>query len=372
MKILHIAPLGEFCGIATYTSNLVGELPQPHNIREIPPKSTFSQLSERSILEWADLTADFASSYDVIHIQNEFGLFCGDKPISFGMKVFYRLLKRLKQANKNVCVTFHSEPVFLKALGLFNFEEKACAKAWKKLSKFFKGPEGFTAIVHTSFSQQIFQATGFDNTEVITHGVIETNPPKKIIQLPRIVNLSIFGYISDYKGHEFALSILELLPKNYRLNIIGGRHPESQGEEIGTLLKAAFELGVLNRVAITGWVSPAQATLYQEKTDIFLAPYQTTELSASGALTWALNSGAPIISSNIRSFRSINHEAECMLLCHPTDRLEWLWAIKRVTEDPVLHNSLTKAACQYCNKFSWKNTAKTHINLYSSINNVAS
>jgi len=368
MKILHITPLGDLCGIATYASNLLGSFPSSHDTREIPPKNVFSQLSKKAILDWVDLTIEFANKYDIIHIQHEFGLFCGDKPLSFGIKVFYRLLKGLKQTNKNVCVTFHSEPVFLKALGLFNFEEKACAKTWKKLSRFFRGPKCFTAIVHNNSSCQIFQSTGFENTKVIVHGVIKTDPPQKFIKPFGYVNLSIFGYISDYKGHEFALSVLQLLPKNYRLNIIGGRHPESQGEEIGSLLKVAFELGVLNRVTITGWVPPDQAALYQEKTDIFLAPYQTTELSASGALTWALNSGAPIIASNIRSFRSINHESECMLLCHPTDRLEWLWAIKRVTEDSALHSSLTAAARQYCNKFSWKNTAKTHINLYTSFN----
>jgi len=368
VKILHVTPVGDFCGIATYTSNLIKCLPEPQEVRPIPPKSSLSQLSNKLILEWADLTAEFSSKYDLIHIQHEFGLFCGDKPLSFGMKVFYRLLKKLKKSNKKVCVTFHSEPVFLKALALFNFEEKSCAKTWKKLSKLFRGPAAFTAIVHNTFSQHIFYTTGFENTQVITHGVIETNPLKKSIKSSGFINLSIFGYISDYKGHEFALSVLQLLPKNYRLNIIGGRHPESQGEEIGSLLKTAFELGVLNRMTITGWVSPAQAALYQEKTDIFLAPYQTTELSASGALTWALNSGAPIIASNIRSFCSIHQEAKCMLLCHHTDRLEWLWAIKQIVENSELHSSLIQASHQYCNKFSWKNTAKKHITIYQTFN----
>ena len=367
MRVLHIAPSGDFCGIATYTNNLRTSL-ENHDLEPIPPKQTLSQLSPRAIKEWADTLVKKCISYDVIHIQNEFGLFCGDKPISFGIKVFYRILSGLRREKKKVVVTFHSEPVFLKALGLFNFEEKSCAKTWKKISKFFQGPSAFTAIVHTPSSRNIFQATGFENTQVITHGVIDKAPPPKPIPTNGPINLGIFGYINDYKGHEFALYLLQLLPKRFVLYIIGGRHPESEGDEIGALLKVAFELDVLDRVVLTGWVSPEAAEFYQDECHLFLAPYQTSELSASGAITWALNSGRPIIASNIRSFRSINSESECMLLCHPSDRPEWLWAIKRVTQDSALYSSLTAAARQYCNKFSWKNTAKTHINLYTSFN----
>ena len=70
-----------------------------------------------------------AKNYDVVHLQNEFGLFCGPYELSFGFKVFYGIIKKLRKIGKRVFVTYHSEPSFLKALGWMNFENKKNAQA---------------------------------------------------------------------------------------------------------------------------------------------------------------------------------------------------------------------------------------------------
>ena len=371
MKVLHIASGGSFCGIATYTTNLITHFPSDsevsHSFEAIPSKESLSQRSAHEIYEWADGLILKCKDYDVIHLQNEFGLFAGDNPLSFGLKVFYRILRGLKKDGKKVAVTFHSEPVFLKALGLLNFEEKKCAKLWAKMGKLFTKKNSFLAIVHTDSSHKIFKRTGFLNCKVVVHGVIEREVEHNEIHPDRTITLSLFGYISEYKGHEFALSILDLLPSNFHLSVIGGRHPESHGEEIGHLLKIATELDLLRRVLITGWVTPEEANFHQKQSDISLAPYQTSELSASGAVTWSLTSGNPVIASNVRAFRAMNRQKECMLLCHPTDRLEWVWAIKRVVEDQNLNKKLISNAHEYCSMYSWTNTSNHHLKLYKNL-----
>lgn len=368
MKVLHIASQGRHCGISTYTQNLINHFPKDdvsHEFLGIPSKQDLYYYSEARMFSWARQLVKSCDGYDVIHIQNEFGLFAGPSNMAFALKVFYEILKGLKKNNKKVLVTFHSEPIFMKALGWLNFEERACARFWKKISKLFSYKNGFVAIVHNRTSAGTFLSSGFQNVEIVVHGVVERHVPNFTdLENSNTINISLFGFLSDYKGHEFALSILDLLPENFFMTFIGGRHPESDGEEIGRLLKIATELNVLKRLLITGWVSPEEATIHQSRSDISIAPYQTRELSASGAITWSLTSNNPVIASNIRSFRSINKEIECMLLCHPNDRLEWVWAIKRLATDSNLYKKMQTNAQEYCSKFSWSNTCLHHLELY--------
>lgn len=371
MKVLHMSSGGPICGISTYTQNLIKHFGEcsSHDFFEIPEKIEMNDFSKKEIFDFFKTFVKKCENYDVVHIQNEFGFFTGKFKLDFSQKVFYKILKDLSKKNIKTFVTYHSEPVFLKALGFLNFENKTCAKYWKKMSKLHTAKNGVTAIVHTESSKKVFRDSGFKSVEVIPHGVLERNLPKKfsIKEKDDYVVLGIFGFISAYKGHEFALSILDLLPSNFKLYIIGGRHPNSEAEEIGRLVIKANELGLSKRLIITGWTSPEDADIHQSHCDICLVPYQTTEISASGAVTWNLTSGRPVIASNIRSFREINKKSkdgDSMLLCHHTDRVEWVWAIKKILNEPKTRNSLINNARKYCNDFSWTNTCKKHIELY--------
>jgi len=371
MRVLHASSTGKFCGISTYCQNLIKHFDHEHyhGFWGIPDKNSLAQCSESNIIKIFDSLVETAKNYDVVHLQNEFGLFCGPYELSFGFKVFHGIIKKLRKIGKRVFVTYHSEPSFLKALGWMNFENKKCARGWKKLSKLHKKGNGVTAIVHTEESEKVFRASGFQDVEVVVHGVLERSLPKhfKIKEKESPVVLGMFGFVSPYKGHEFALSILDLLPSNFKLYVIGGRHPNQEGEEIGNLLNVANNLGLSKRLLITGWTTPEDADKHQSMCDICLVPYQTHEISASGAVTWNLTSGKPVIASNIRSFKAINKlcpDGDAMFLCHHTERLEWVWAIKRILNEPKLKHSLIDNARKYCDDFSWTNTCKKHIELY--------
>ena len=371
LRVLHMSSSGKICGIATYATNLIKHFDDEcvHDFFPIIDKMVLVDYSKSKIIDFFDSFIEKAKDYDVIHIQNEFGLFNGPFGLDFSMKVFYRMLSKLKKLNKKVFITYHSEPSFLKSLGILNFEHRGCAKYWKKLAKLHTKKNNITAIVHTKSTESIFKDTNFENVIIIRHGVLERSLPKnfKVKQKEDPIILGMFGFVSSYKGHEFALSIMDLLPSNFKLYIIGGRHPASEGEEIGKILIKANELGLTNRVLITGWTTPEDADIHQSHCDICLVPYQTTEISASGAITWNLPSGKPVIASNIRSFREINNacpSGDPMFLCHHTERAEWVWAIKRVLNEPKLKHSLIDNARKYCDDFSWTNTCKQHIRYY--------
>ena len=375
-KVLHLCSGGHICGIATYTNNLLKHFDDSciHDFHEVPKKSVLSDLSKRQMMRVFDDFLERAKDYDAVHIQNEFGFFNGKFGLDFAQKVFYKILKNLKKNKIKTFTTYHSEPIFYKALGFLNFENKNSVRYWKKIAKLHQKKYNITAIVHTNPTKKIFKDTGFKNIELVRHGVLERELPKKfsLKEKEDFITLGIFGFISPYKGHEFALSILDLLPSNFKLYIVGGRHPNSEAEEIGKILIKANELGLSKRVIITGWTTPEQADEHQSHCDICLVPYQTTEISSSGAITWNLSSGRPVIASNIRSFREINEATkaidpkygDAMMLCHHTDRAEWIWAIKKILETPKLKNSLVDNARRYCEKFSWTNTCKKHIELY--------
>ena len=60
-----------------------------------------------------------ARDFDGVHIQNEWGLFGGSNaPLEDCLNNFAFLIENLLPLNKNVTVTFHSEPDFLVRNGL--------------------------------------------------------------------------------------------------------------------------------------------------------------------------------------------------------------------------------------------------------------
>jgi len=81
------------------------------------------------------------------------------------------------------------------------------------------------------------------------------------------------------------------------LHIIGGKSQDDTSDFMNRLLKKVKKLKLKDRVLISGFVSEEKISEYFAKVDICLAPYNDWRLSSSGALTWALTSGKPIIAS---------------------------------------------------------------------------
>ena len=373
LKVLHIASGVKFCGISTYTTNLIKHFEVNQNATHerinLLTNLDFESMSKKSVFEYFRDLSRKTKKYDVIHIQNEFGLFGGAHGLDFAMKVFYLFLKSITKHKRKIIVTYHSEPTFMKGLGLMNFENKRCAKWFRKTAKLHTTENNVKALLHTKTTEKSYWANGFRNVCNIRHGVLERwlTPNYKIKAKEDPVVLGMFGFLSDYKGHEFALSILDLLPSNFKLYIVGGRHRNSGGEEIGNILNKANALGLSDRILITGWIPAEDADKHQKMCDISILPYQTTELSASGAATWALTSGRPVIASNTPAFKELNEaieDKEPMMLCHMTERTEWVWAIKKILNEPKLKHMLIDNCREYCDTFSWTNVCKQHIELY--------
>ena len=107
------------------------------------------------------------------------------------------------------------------------------------------------------------------------------------------------------------------------------------------------------------------ADLYYAATDICLAPYRAyANLSASGAITWALSSGKPTIASKIDAFQAIRREADCLMMVTPEVVRELAWAVEKLDGDKALQEKLVRNALEYSEQHSWAKTAQAHIDIY--------
>lgn len=387
MRVLHVSTWDRPCGIATYCGNLVralDDLGAQNDIYPLEPERWATYLPG-DIVEWQREIARQARGYNLVHIQHEHGLFGHGLGYKQSTRNFGGLLQTLQADGTPVVATFHTDPLgdnpwqrpplSLVTLrdALKNTQRKL---GWRRKvsSRFGPLPGQAKAIVHTMSSRRamIRQRMPAGAVHVIKHGCLPSrddradSPAAKasLGLAPTDRLLTMFGFISPYKGHDLAIRSLERLPDHVHLAICGGSHPESNDDYLASLITLIHDLDLDDRVRITGWLAPAEAEHYYAATDICLAPYTTTELSASGAITWALASGKPIIGSKIPAFQDICREQVCMLLTSPGRVDEIAWAVEKLLGSRGYAERLVAAARLYVDAHNWQETAVTTHELY--------
>jgi glycosyltransferase involved in cell wall biosynthesis len=396
MKVIHLTTWKEVCGIADYTSNLIQSFEKQDIYNEVYPinRSSLQYLSLDEIRKHFADFANVANDFDIVHIQHEHGFFHGSYFSDKSIDIFAEILVNLRKKDKKVVVTFHTEPVFVQPIYKVlsntrrnfesNFYELIQNFKWKtKIVPIFNNSKNaFTSVVHTKKSRLSFINSGFNpkSVRIIKHGVVthDTNylrlsksDCKAKLNLNKNTKLlSIFGFVSKYKGYEIAINALKYLPSQYNLAIIGGTHPnDKEGKTMDEIIKLIIDLDVRDRVLITGFVEFEVLDLFHGATDICLAPYLPSTLSASGALTWAFKSGKPIIASKIPAFDEINQEYNCMFMIAPECCLELALGILNLDKNQKLQEQLVNNALKYTEKNSWDNIGKIYLQLYKELIN---
>ncbi|MDA0817205.1 MAG: glycosyltransferase [Planctomycetota bacterium] len=385
MRVLHLSTWNRPCGIATYCGNLVRSLDGLGIRNDVYPLEPHLWRTFTAA-DIADLQADIAEQsrrYDVVHIQHEHGFFGHAVSYKAAARNYGSLLRQLRKAGTPVVTTFHTEPLgagerrTLSPQKLLRNVNRQLA--WKHHVSvcFGVGPLDAKAVVHTPTTRRalIKQGMPAGAVHVVEHGCL---PQRQIWQSPASakeqlglpvdsVLLTMFGFIGRYKGHDVAVRALAKLPERFHLAICGGAHPEADDDFLDKLLKLVRHLGIEDRVTITGWLSVDAADVYYAATDICLAPYVDPNLSASGAITWALASGKPTIGSKVPAFQNICREQPCMLLTTPRMEDEIVWATEKLANDPTHSADLVAAAGRYIDSYSWEETARVTENLYATM-----
>ena len=162
-------------------------------------------------------------------------------------------------------------------------------------------------------------ATGQQLT-VVPHGapeILRAVPPREELRghvtemLDRLGDdpvLTTFGLVSAGKGLEDAIDALAHVVEQHpttRYVIAGATHPEivrHEGESYRQgLHRLVRDLGLTDNVHfIDSFLTPAELSALLRRTTIFVTPYLSPEQICSGALTFAVAAGCPVVSTDYR------------------------------------------------------------------------
>jgi glycosyltransferase involved in cell wall biosynthesis len=386
MRVLHVSTWDAPCGIATYCANLVRALDGQGIQNDVYPLAAH-RWAAFTAADVRDLKADIvaqARRYDLVHVQHEHGIFGHATSYKAAARNFGHILRLLRGAGVPAVTTFHTGPLGWNPPArsgqvttlIRNWNRR---RAWRRHVGRLISPAagGIRGIVHSTITRRALIRSGADPgaIHVMQHGCLpprilglEGRSAKARLGLPAdAVLLTMFGFVGSYKGHLVAVRALAKLPRRFHLAICGGAHPESRDRHFAAVVRLVAKLGLSDRVTITGWLPAQAAELYYAATDVCLAPYLDPALSASGAITWALASGRPIVASKVPAFQEICREHPCMLLTAPGMADEIAWAAEKLATDADVARQLVAESRRYIEAHSWERTARDTAALYAAI-----
>lgn len=370
MKVLHFSSFGSVCGVADYTDDMVAAL-APHTDFEhhkfgFPRHEVEFKYNERQLRTLFQRCAQQSVGYDITHVQHEFGFFVGKYPFHRSIELFGDFLRQIK--SERVLITFHTGPFFPQQVTWRNFFEpfSVNTRAWHRaVSQLLQPGSRYHALVHNDFAREMMVLAGAhpDSITVMAHPmkILEKVPPDtQMLQdirqglslTPQSFVLSTLGFILPGKGILSCIETLHHLPPQYKL-VIGGGKPvqisDSYLKEIKrTIAAEKFE----DRVFITGYMNPAQVQSLFQVADLFLFLYTPISYS-SGAITMALQSGKPIITTNIKTFYDIQKEAQCFQMTYERPAQETAKRILALHNDPERVAQLVANQKKYCTQNTW-------------------
>ena len=334
LRISMVTPWDQICGNAEYAKRLVRGL------------STFAEVTPHELINISDrydadgqlrtrrrLNVYFEQLFrriqkcpaDIIHIQHEFGFFGS----SFS-QADRRFLCLVNNIPRPLVVTLHTliptmsrrrharKLAKLREAVFHSWRTRVVRKALKKSD---------AIILHSIYThRQLIRS--FPELKKKVHIVpiaIEKFPSGNANRWVKENGdrwIVVPGFVSGYKGHDYALSALKFLPKQYKLVIAGGLHPEDPGstETWTALLGKADELRIRERVIFTDFISDPcdQAELFGQA-DAFLLPYHEVGQSGSAALADVMAYGCPVVTSLAKSMFVYRMDRDTVNACVSVD-----------------------------------------------------
>ena len=239
-----------------------------------------------------------ASGVDAVVIQHEYGIFGG--PDGSWITGF---AAELTQRGLPYLVTLHtvlSAPSASQAGTLYRLCRDAAA-----------------VTVFTETARRLAIDTGIAPADRIVHvphgapppgrpGAVRPEVARTLDELAGSRLLSTFGLLSPGKGLETAIEALALIADRHpdvKYLIAGSTHPEvvrEHGENYrDRLARLTSESGLDDRVVfIDSFLTDAEIAAVLRRTEVFCTPYRSREQISSGALTFALAAGCPVVSTS--------------------------------------------------------------------------
>lgn len=144
-----------------------------------------------------------------------------------------------------------------------------------------------------------------------------------------------------------------------RLIIIGENRTRPR-KDINSLIDS---LGIKDSVILLDYVSDSELSLFYKAAIIFIYPsfYEGFGLPVLEAMA----SGTPVIVPSLASFPEV--VGDCGIFLEHLDKDEMTTAILKLIRDESLRNEFSKRGKERARNFSWRNTAKNHLDLFREV-----
>jgi glycosyltransferase involved in cell wall biosynthesis len=170
-----------------------------------------------------------------------------------------------------------------------------------------------------------------------------------------------FGFLNQSKGGETLVRALAAAPAGTHLLMIGGRvgtsdpTNRSYAENVQGLM---HELGVVDRVQWTGYVTAEQVSAALLSADVVVLPYRDGVSFRRGSLHAALAHGCAIVSTTPRVHLPELRQGGNVLLVPPDDPQSLVQAAERLRRDSALRGRIGEAAGELARHFTWDRIAR--------------
>jgi glycosyltransferase involved in cell wall biosynthesis len=166
------------------------------------------------------------------------------------------------------------------------------------------------------------------------------------------------GHLYPWKGADVFVQALALAP-GLRGLIVGGHPGEADRARIDRLIA---QLGLTDRVVVTGQVGPTDVLRRLESADVLVLPNTASAISERYTsplkLFEYLTLGRPIVASDLPAIREVLTDGRTALLVPPGDPQALAHALVRVATDQSLAAALGAAAAALAPEFTWARRAE--------------
>lgn len=345
LSVTLIAPQKAQCGVSDYTQYLLPELRRVAEVKYVVKPDEF---------------VPTMNAVDLVHIQHQYFLFGGVAP--WKSKAFRQLADQIKVP---VVMTVHE---FVEPAGSL-LHRMAIQKSNQA---HFAHPNIRRLIVHTEHDRERMAQAGIaaDTLTVIPHGVPpapalpDRETARRALDVEDRFVLTLFGFLSQRKGHRFAIRAMRYLPEEVVLYLAGGQHPDDTTPYVSELEAAVAKYGLQDRVIMTGYLAPVDVAQVMAATDLVLAPF--LESSGSGSLALAFACGKPILASNIPPHQELlASDPDALRLMRVSSSSDLAREIETLHKDAALRERTAAGASRYAHTHSYARMAEETAAVYA-------
>jgi len=368
LKILFISTYPpQECGIATYTRALVRGVEEYNGGVEcaiaVPENGGFPVEARKKIVHVIRNGGPYSyaqaarwinnSSYDVVWLQHEFGLFAG----KWGRDIV-TLCRHLRKPLITTLHTVMHDPdpdardITRQLVQMSSAVMVMANTAVKILRTRYKvNPAKLFVVPHGTPDVPFVPSRKADKGEYAGHTLLST-----------------FGLISRGKGLENAISALPTVVAKFpevKYLIIGETHPKvllEEGESYReSLVKLAEDLGVSGHVEFLNRYMDLQELLdYLRITDVYVTPYIGKEQIVSGALAYAVACGKAIVSTPYRYAAEVLADGRGLLVDFG-DSKGMAEGVLTLLRNPELKQDIEARCYAYGRSMTWQQVGAQHI-----------